>query len=128
GQEWVVQKYFYGSGSTNRGREERYVLWFDPTKDFHYYGILWTENGIRYYVNDVPIKEVKTVDRMDGDFLAKPMTLYGTIWNGSNWAAYGGKYKLDLEYAPYIAKYSNFMLNGCPFDPTPNSTQCDDYP
>ncbi|KAL2478652.1 putative xyloglucan endotransglucosylase/hydrolase protein 28 [Forsythia ovata] len=128
GQEWVVQTNFYGNGSTNRGREERYVLWFDPAKDFHNYGILWTKNRIRYYVDHVPIREVERVDTMKGDFPAKPMALYGTIWNGSNWATYGGKYKLDLKYGPYIAKFSNFMLNGCPFDPTQKSTRCDDNP
>ncbi|KAG6405400.1 hypothetical protein SASPL_132989 [Salvia splendens] len=30
----------YGNGSVSRGREERYRLWFDPSKVFHRYSIL----------------------------------------------------------------------------------------
>ncbi|KAL3832823.1 hypothetical protein ACJIZ3_007559 [Penstemon smallii] len=115
GQEWLVQTNFYGNGSTNRGREERYVLWFDPSEDFHRYGILWTGNRITYYVDHVPIRHViRKVDSnsIGADFPSKEMRLYGTIWNGSNWATMGGKYKLDLtNYGPYVAKFSNFVLN-----------------
>ncbi|KAG8363229.1 hypothetical protein BUALT_Bualt19G0000400 [Buddleja alternifolia] len=117
GQNWLVQTNFYGNGSTNRGREERYELWFDPSEDFHRYGILWSDSRITYYVDDVPIRHVKRVDAMGGDFPSKEMSLYGTIWNGSNWATNGGNSKLDLSYGPYVAKYSSFVINGCPFDP-----------
>lgn len=39
----------YGNGSTSRGREERYLLPFDPTAGFHRYSILWTAQNIMYY-------------------------------------------------------------------------------
>ncbi|KAK4415793.1 putative xyloglucan endotransglucosylase/hydrolase protein 27 [Sesamum alatum] len=123
GQKWLLQTNFYGNGSTNRGREERYELWFDPSEDFHHYGILWTENRITYYVDNVPIRNVKRVDEMGGDFPSKEMSLYGTIWNGSNWATWGGRYKMDLNYGPFVAKYSRFVLNGCSFHPA----QCNEY-
>ncbi|EYU38866.1 hypothetical protein MIMGU_mgv1a023121mg [Erythranthe guttata] len=116
GQKWLLQTNFYGNGSTNRGREERYDLWFDPSEDFHNYGILWTQNRITYYVDHVPIRHVKRVDSMGGDFPSKEMSLYGTIWNGSNWATGGGRHKLDLTYGPFVAKYSGFVLSGCPFN------------
>ncbi|KAL8540982.1 hypothetical protein ACS0TY_002313 [Phlomoides rotata] len=122
GQEWVLQTNFYGNGSTNRGREERYGLWFDPSEDFHRYGILWTNNRITYYVDHVPIRHVKKVDSMGGDFPSKEMSLFATIWNGSDWATGGGQYKMDLKYGPFVAKYSDFVLNGCPFNQT---AQCD---
>ncbi|KAK6142659.1 hypothetical protein DH2020_023007 [Rehmannia glutinosa] len=128
GQKWILQTNFYGNGSTNRGREERYDLWFDPSDDFHRYGILWTDNRITYYVDGVPIRHVKKVDAMGGDFPSKEVSLYGTIWNGSDWATGGGQYKLDLSYGPFIAKYSSFVLSGCPFDDTRTTVaQCDDY-
>lgn len=46
GKEWRVQTNIYGNGSTMRGREERYLLPFDPTEKAHRYSILWTANVI----------------------------------------------------------------------------------
>jgi xyloglucan:xyloglucosyl transferase len=46
GKEWRVQTNIYGNGSTMRGREERYLLPFDPTVEAHSYSILWTANVI----------------------------------------------------------------------------------
>lgn len=54
---------------------------------------------------------------MGGDFPSKPMSLYATIWDGSDWATNGGKYKVNYKYAPYIAKFSKFVLHGCAIDP-----------
>ncbi|KAL6557116.1 hypothetical protein OROMI_017466 [Orobanche minor] len=96
GQNWLLQTNFYGNGSTNRGREERYELC-----------------RLTYYVDDVPIRHV---DAGGVDFPSKDMIWYGTIWNGSDWATAGGRYKLDMSYGPFIAKYSNFVLDGCPFN------------
>lgn len=48
GKEWRVQTNIYGNGSTSRGREERYLMPFDPTKEFHRYSILWTNETIMY--------------------------------------------------------------------------------
>ncbi|GFQ00551.1 probable xyloglucan endotransglucosylase/hydrolase protein 27 [Phtheirospermum japonicum] len=126
GQKWVLQTNFYGNGSTNRGREERYELDFDPSEDFHHYRISWTRNRITYYVDDVPIRHVKRVDAIRSDFPSREMKLYGTIWNGSNWATGGGQYKMDLSYGPFIAKYSSFVMSGCPLNET-GPAQCNDY-
>ncbi|KAK2969644.1 hypothetical protein RJ640_025821 [Escallonia rubra] len=128
GQDWVVQTNMYGGGSTARGREERYVLWFDPSKGFHRYAVLWTEDRIIFYVDDVPIREVQKVAAMGGDWPAKPMNFIGTIWNGSDWATNGGRDKLNMAYGPYIAKYSDFVLNGCPADQIKFTPQCEKNP
>ncbi|KAF7132160.1 hypothetical protein RHSIM_Rhsim09G0086400 [Rhododendron simsii] len=125
GKDWRIQTNVYGNGSTSTGREERYGLWFDPSEDFHHYSILWTENQIIFYVDNVPIREIKRTEAMGGDFPSKPMTLYATIWDGSDWATNGGRYRVNYKYAPYIAEFSNFVLHGCAANPIEPSSKCD---
>ncbi|KAK7813888.1 putative xyloglucan endotransglucosylase/hydrolase protein 30 [Quercus suber] len=103
--------------STNRGREERYRLWFDPSKEFHRYSILWTANKTIFYIDEVPIREVVKNDAMGGDYPSKPMSLYTTIWDASNWATSGGRYKVNYKYAPFVAEFKDLVLEGCPTDP-----------
>ncbi|CAN4089565.1 unnamed protein product [Withania somnifera] len=125
GKDWRIQTNIYGNGSTSIGREERYGLWFDPSEDFHQYSILWNDDLIIFYVDNVPIREIKRTKAMGGDFPSKPMSLIATIWDGSNWATNGGKYKVNYRYAPYIAEFSDFILHGCAVDPLELSSQCD---
>ncbi|KAK6931695.1 Glycoside hydrolase family 16 [Dillenia turbinata] len=126
GKDWRIQTNIYGNGSTNVGREERYGLWFDPSEDYHQYSILWTQSQIIFYVDDVPIREIQRTEAMSGDFPSKPMSLYATIWDGSDWATNGGKYRVNYKYAPYIAKFSNLVLHGCTVDPIEHtSKKCD---
>ncbi|KAL4586462.1 hypothetical protein LXL04_011098 [Taraxacum kok-saghyz] len=126
GKEWRIQTNIYGNGSTNVGREERYGLWFDPSDDFHQYSILWTTTSIIFYVDDVAIREIKRTESMGGDFPSKPMTLYATIWDASQWATNGGKYKVNYKYAPYVAEFSDFVLHGCTVDPVDfDSVSCE---
>ncbi|XP_073297027.1 probable xyloglucan endotransglucosylase/hydrolase protein 28 [Primulina huaijiensis] len=127
GKDWRIQTNIYGNESTSKGREERYGLWFDPSEEFHQYSILWTENLIVFYVDNVPIREIKRTREMGGDFPSKPMSLYATIWDGSSWATNGGKYKVSYKYAPYIAEFSDFVLLGCAVDPLQLS-KCDAAP
>ncbi|KAL7120776.1 hypothetical protein ACP275_02G143400 [Erythranthe tilingii] len=117
GKAWRFQTNMYGNGSTNRGREERYSLWFDPSKDFHSYSILWTTNNIIFYIDDVPIREITRKEAMGGDFPSKPMGLYATIWDASDWATSGGKYKTNYKYAPFVAEFTDLVLHGCAADP-----------
>ncbi|MBA0853956.1 hypothetical protein Goshw_024342 [Gossypium schwendimanii] len=127
GKPWRFQTNVYGNGSTNRGREERYNLWFDPSKEFHRYSILWTAKNIIFYVDEVPIREVVRNDAMGGDYPSKPMSLYATIWDASSWATNGGKYKVNYEYAPFTSEFKDLVLDGCAIDPIqkfPNSTAC----
>jgi xyloglucan:xyloglucosyl transferase len=73
----------------------------------------------------VPIREIKRTKSMGGDFPSKAMTLYSTIWDASNWATNGGKYKVNYKYAPYVAEFSDFVLHGCAVDPIDHVTNCD---
>lgn len=60
---------------------------------------------------------------MRGDFPSKPMSLYATIWDASDWATNGGKYRVNYKYAPYVAEFSDMMLHGCAVDPIEPSMQ-----
>ncbi|GFZ02704.1 xyloglucan endotransglucosylase/hydrolase 30 [Actinidia rufa] len=126
GKRWRFQTNVYGNGSTSRGREERYYLWFDPSKEFHRYSILWTNNNIIFYIDEVPIREIVRSEAMGGDFPSKPMSLYATIWDASNWATSGGKYKVNYKYSPFVAKFTDLALHGCAVDPIQEvlSTSC----
>ncbi|CAI9103346.1 OLC1v1001809C1 [Oldenlandia corymbosa var. corymbosa] len=117
GKPWKFQTNMYGNGSTSRGREERYRLWFDPSKEFHRYSILWTTNKIIFYIDNVPIREIMRHESMGGDYPSKPMGLYATIWDASDWATSGGKYKTNYKYAPFVAEFTDFALHGCAVDP-----------
>uniref|UniRef100_A0ACD5YXR3 Uncharacterized protein n=1 Tax=Avena sativa TaxID=4498 RepID=A0ACD5YXR3_AVESA len=113
GGQWRVQTNVYGNGSTSRGREERYLLPFDPSLEAHRYSILWAPTHIIFYVDDTPIREVIRRPAMGGDFPAKPMAVYATIWDGSAWATEGGKYKVNYKYAPFASDFSDLSLVGC---------------
>ncbi|XP_050233692.1 probable xyloglucan endotransglucosylase/hydrolase protein 28 [Mercurialis annua] len=128
GKDWRIQTNIYGNGSTNVGREERYSLWFDPSDEFHQYSVLWTDSQITFYVDNIPIREVKRTASMGGDFPSKPMSLYATIWDGSDWATNGGKYRVNYKYAPYVTSFSDFVLHGCAVDPIEQISKCDTAP
>lgn len=117
GEKWRVQTNVYGNGSTAHGREERYVMPFDPTANAHRYSILWTSQTIIFYIDEVPIREVVRSDAMGAEFPSKPMSLYATIWDGSTWATENGKYKIDYNYAPFTSDFSDLVLQGCPMAP-----------
>lgn len=76
----------------------------------------------RFYVDNIPIRQVKRTSSMGGDFPSKPMSLYATIWDGSDWATNGGKYRVNYKYAPFITEFSDFILHGCAVDPIQQST------
>ncbi|KAI4372375.1 hypothetical protein MLD38_010616 [Melastoma candidum] len=128
GKPWRFQTNVYGNGSVHRGREERYTLWFDPSKDFHRYSILWTPTTIIFYVDEVPIREVIRSEDMGGEYPLKPMSLYATIWDASDWATGGGKYKVNYKFAPFVAEFQDFVLDGCQADPIREvqSDSCDE--
>ncbi|KAI4314529.1 hypothetical protein L6164_027428 [Bauhinia variegata] len=117
GKPWRFQTNLYGNGSTHRGREERYRLWFDPSKEFHRYSILWTAKNIIFYIDEVPIREVIRNEEMGADYPSKPMSLYATIWDASDWATSGGKYKVNYKYAPFVSEYKDLAIEGCSVNP-----------
>ncbi|XAR60024.1 Xyloglucan:xyloglucosyl transferase [Bertholletia excelsa] len=104
--------YIRGSGDGNIvGREMKFHLWFDPTKAFHNYGILWNPSEILFFVDDIPIRRYPR--KNDATFPLRPMWVYGSIWDASDWATEEGKYRADYRYQPFAGRYNNFKLGGC---------------
>ncbi|PHT69200.1 Xyloglucan endotransglucosylase/hydrolase protein 31, partial [Capsicum annuum] len=112
--------YIRGSGDGNIiGREMKFHLWFDPTKDFHNYAILWDPNEIIFFVDDIPIR--RYLKKNDATFPERPMYVYGSIWDASSWATEEGRIKADYRYQPFVGKYSNnFKLEGCEANESPS--------
>ena len=79
-------------------------------------------------MDNVPIREIKKTEAMGRAFPSKPMTLYATIWDGSDWATNGGRYRVSYKYAPYVARFSDFVLHGCSVDPVEQFSKCDNAP
>ncbi|XP_043705268.1 probable xyloglucan endotransglucosylase/hydrolase protein 32, partial [Telopea speciosissima] len=102
-----------GSGDGNKiiGREHQFRLWFDPTRDFHNYGLLWSPKETIFFVDDVPIRRYPR--KSDATFPLRPMWVFGSIWDASSWATEHGRYKADYRYQPFVGKYTNFKLTGC---------------
>ncbi|VAI54464.1 hypothetical protein VPH35_109154 [Triticum aestivum] len=124
GKPWRMQTNMYGNGSVSRGREERYVLPFDPTTEFHRYSILWARDAVVFYVDDVPVRNLRRA-RAGRDFPAKPMSLYATVWDASNWATSGGRYRVNYQYGPFVASFTDLALAGCRA-PSPTEEGCAD--
>ncbi|XP_031492662.1 xyloglucan endotransglucosylase/hydrolase protein 2-like [Nymphaea colorata] len=96
------------------GREERINLWFDPSQDFHSYKILWNRNLIVFFVDDTPIRVFLNKSNKGVDYPTQPMQVIASLWNGENWATDGGKIKIDWRYAPFVASFRGFSIDGCP--------------
>ncbi|KAG0491633.1 hypothetical protein HPP92_004686 [Vanilla planifolia] len=115
GRPYTLQTNVYVLGSGDGrivGREMRFHLWFDPTTDFHNYAISWSSDQIIFFVDDIPIRQYTR--KNDATFPRRPMWTYGSIWDASSWATDNGKYRVDYQYQPFVAKFTKFLLGGCP--------------
>ncbi|CAM8884422.1 unnamed protein product [Rhodiola kirilowii] len=127
GRRWALQTNMYGNGSVSTGREEKFYLWFDPTLDYHHYSIIWNKNHIVFLVDDIPVREAVYSPKFASAYPSKPMSVYATIWDGSEWATSGGKYPVDYKYAPFVASFGDMVMDGCKLDPK-NSTTASSQP
>ncbi|KAJ0692997.1 putative xyloglucan:xyloglucosyl transferase, Xyloglucan-specific endo-beta-1,4-glucanase [Helianthus annuus] len=117
-RQWVLQTNMYGNGSVKTGREEKVYLWFDPTQRFHQYSILWNKHHIVFLVDNIPIREVIYNQAVSSVYPSKPMSLYATIWDASEWATSGGKYPVNYKYAPFVASLADLEIVGCSIQKT----------
>ncbi|EEF44209.1 Xyloglucan endotransglucosylase/hydrolase protein 2 precursor, putative [Ricinus communis] len=95
-------------------REQRIRLWFDPTSKYHSYRILWNRFQIVFYIDNYPIRVFKNKRKLGVGFPSQPLQIESSIWNGDNWATDGGLTKINWTYAPFIAGFRSFGINGCP--------------
>ncbi|KAK3223294.1 hypothetical protein Dsin_010319 [Dipteronia sinensis] len=111
--DWVLQTNIYANGSINTGREEKFYFWFDPTAQHHYYSIIWNSHHIVFLVDNIPVREYPNRGAFSSVYPSKPMSVYMTIWDGSEWATHGGKYPVNYKYAPFTVSLAESEMTGC---------------
>ncbi|XP_051212089.1 xyloglucan endotransglucosylase protein 7-like [Lolium perenne] len=113
GKPYTVQTNIFSQGVG--GREQQFRMWFDPTKDFHTYTIVWNPINILFYVDGTPIREYRNRQADTGvPFLTQqPMRVYASLWNGEAWATGGGSIKTNWTCAPFVASYKGYTATGC---------------
>ncbi|KAI3440682.1 uncharacterized protein J3R85_003116 [Psidium guajava] len=112
GEPYLVQTNVYVNGVGNR--EQRLGLWFDPTKDFHSYSLLWNQRQVVFLVDETPIRVHTNLEHRGIPYPKdQPMGVYSSIWNADDWATQGGRIKTDWTHAPFVASYRNFDINAC---------------
>ncbi|XP_031120102.1 xyloglucan endotransglucosylase/hydrolase 2-like [Ipomoea triloba] len=97
------------------GREQQFYLWFDPTKNFHTYTIVWKPQHIIFLVDKMPIRVFKNDEEIGVPFPKnQTMKVYSSIWNAEAWATRSGEEKIDWSYAPFTAHCRNFQAKTFP--------------
>ncbi|KAG7636204.1 putative xyloglucan endotransglucosylase/hydrolase protein 10 [Arabidopsis thaliana] len=112
GQPYILQTNVYADGIDNR--EERIHLWFDPTKDFHTYSILWNIHQIVFMVDQIPITLYRNhADKGVAYPMLQPMSVQASLWNGESWATRGGRDKIDWSKGPFVAFFGDYKIDAC---------------
>lgn len=113
GDPYILQTNVFANGIG--GREQRINLWFDPTTEYHTYGVLWNQKQIIFTVDNKPIRLYKNSRDLGIAYPnSKPMGLYASLWNGDSWATQGGLVKTNWTHAPFIVSFKDFSsLDGC---------------
>ncbi|PIN24296.1 Xyloglucan:xyloglucosyl transferase [Handroanthus impetiginosus] len=107
GQPYILHTNVYAQGKGNR--EQQFYLWFDPTKNFHTYSIIWKPQHIVFLVDNTPIRVFRNAEAIGVPFPKnQPMRIYSSLWNADEWATRGGLVKTDWSKAPFTAYYRNF--------------------
>ncbi|XWS09234.1 hypothetical protein CRYUN_Cryun40dG0068200 [Craigia yunnanensis] len=112
GDPYILHTNVYTLGKGNR--EQQFYLWFDPTRSFHTYSIIWKPQRIIFLVDNIPIRVFKNAESVGVPFpKSQPMRIYSSLWNADDWATRGGLVKTDWTKAPFTAYYRNFNANAC---------------
>uniref|UniRef100_A0A1J3EQ01 Xyloglucan endotransglucosylase/hydrolase n=1 Tax=Noccaea caerulescens TaxID=107243 RepID=A0A1J3EQ01_NOCCA len=118
GQPYTLQTNVYADGIDNR--EERIHLWFDPTKDFHTYTILWNIHQIVFMVDQIPIRLYRN-HTLKGIAYPRfqPMSVKASLWNGESWATRGGRDKIEWSKGPFVASFEDYKIDACVWQGNP---------
>ncbi|XVF84536.1 hypothetical protein PTKIN_Ptkin17bG0044700 [Pterospermum kingtungense] len=112
GDPYILHTNVFTQGQGNR--EQQFYLWFDPTRNFHTYSIIWKPQHIIFLVDNIPIRVFKNAESVGVPFPKnQPMRIYSSLWNADDWATRGGLVKTDWTKAPFTAYYRNFNANAC---------------
>ncbi|XP_047956340.1 xyloglucan endotransglucosylase protein 1-like [Salvia hispanica] len=107
GEPYTLHTNVFTQGKGNR--EQQFHLWFDPTKNFHTYSIIWNIQHIVFLVDNTPIRVFKNSESKGVPYPKnQPMRIYSSLWNADDWATRGGLVKTDWSRAPFTAYYRNF--------------------
>ncbi|XP_073305132.1 xyloglucan endotransglucosylase/hydrolase protein 3-like [Primulina huaijiensis] len=106
---WGVDNMLQTNVFDNDGgnREQRFHLWFDPSKDFHSYQIIWNSHQIVFTVDNIPIRVLKNNVAKGVAFPNKSMHVEASVWN----ASFAGP--VTWSQAPFVAHYQDFSLDAC---------------
>uniref|UniRef100_A0A2P2QBP8 Xyloglucan endotransglucosylase/hydrolase n=1 Tax=Rhizophora mucronata TaxID=61149 RepID=A0A2P2QBP8_RHIMU len=111
GDPYILHTNVYTQGKG--GREQQFYLWFDPTRNFHTYSIIWKPQHIIFLADNIPIRVFKNAESIGVPYPKnQPMRLYSSLWNADDWATRGGLVKTDWTKAPFTAYYRNFKSTG----------------
>ncbi|KAE8022896.1 hypothetical protein FH972_008657 [Carpinus fangiana] len=109
GDPYILHTNVFTQGKGNR--EQQFYLWFDPTRNFHTYSIIWKPQHIIFVVDNIPIRVFKNAEQIGVPFpKSQPMKIYSSLWNADDWATRGGLVKTDWSKAPFTAYYRNFKV------------------
>ncbi|KAG5231901.1 brassinosteroid-regulated family protein [Salix suchowensis] len=112
GDPYILHTNVFTQGKGNR--EQQFYLWFDPTRNFHTYSIIWKPQHIIFLVDNIPIRVFKNAESIGVPFpKSQPMRIYSSLWNADDWATRGGLVKTDWTKAPFTAYYRNFRASAC---------------
>ncbi|KAL6286921.1 hypothetical protein ACE6H2_011311 [Prunus campanulata] len=110
GDPYTLHTNVFSQGKGNR--EQQFHLWFDPTKAFHTYSIVWNSQRIIFLVDNIPIRVFNNLETIGVPFPKnQPMRIYSSLWNADDWATRGGLVKTDWTQAPFTASYRNFKVS-----------------
>ncbi|KAI4295363.1 hypothetical protein L6164_035416 [Bauhinia variegata] len=112
GEPYTVHTNVYTQGKGDR--EQQFHLWFDPTKHFHTYSIVWNPQSIIFLVDNIPVRVFENNEARGVPFpQSQPMRVYSSLWSADQWATRGGLEKTNWSCAPFKAYYSNFKAAAC---------------
>ncbi|KAL8026843.1 hypothetical protein ABFX02_14G056000 [Erythranthe guttata] len=112
GKPIILQTNVFANGKGDR--EQRVLLWFDPSADFHTYKILWNRHLTAFYVDDIPIRVFTNNTKIGVMYPTKAMEVHVSIFNGDGWATDGGQTKINWTSSPFTACFQGFNVDGCP--------------